>query len=181
MRFIATVEGQQYLCRFATQGHRVSFSIIEPRIGINPVLWVEAAIRDIHNYIKERVPGRALIGISICNDLFSRGTGGLSFRPVANFNYADLRNLISSISQSNEILGIWEGLVLQACYIEMPVSAGRYATKLNDVQKRSIIVINNSDNLCFPRALAVGIVYVACKAQDCTETRAKWLVIRDGR
>ena len=67
VRFIATVEGQQYLRRFATQGHRVSFSIIEPRVGINPVLWVEAAVRDIHNYITERVPGRALIGISICN------------------------------------------------------------------------------------------------------------------
>ena len=32
-----------------------------------------------------------------------------------------------------------------------------------------------------PRALAVGMVCVACKAQDCTETRAKWLVIHDGR
>ena len=120
--------------RFATQGHRVSFYIIEPRVGINPVLWVEAAIRDIHNYVTERVPGRALIGISICNDRFSRGTGGLSFRPVENFNYADLWNLISSISQSNEILGIGVGLVLQVCYIEMPVGAGRCATKLNDVQ-----------------------------------------------
>ena len=68
VRFIDTIEGQQYLSRFATQDHKVSFSIIEPRVGINPVLWVEAAIRDIHNYITERVPGRALIGISICND-----------------------------------------------------------------------------------------------------------------
>ena len=50
---------------------------------------------------------------------------------------------------------------------------GRGASKLNDVQKRSIIVINNNDNLCFPRALAVGMVYVARMAQDCTETRAK--------
>ena len=71
--------------------------------------------------------------------------------------------------------------MLQVCCIEMPVGAGRCATKLNDVQKRSIIVINNNDNLCLPRALAVGMVYVAYKAQDCTETRAKWLVIRDGR
>ena len=71
--------------------------------------------------------------------------------------------------------------MLQVYYIKMPVGAGRCATKLNDVQKRSIIVINNNDNLCLPRALAVGMVYVACKAQDCTETRAKWLVICDGR
>ena len=80
-----------------------------------------------------------------------------------------------------EILCIGEGLVLQVCYIEMPVGAGCCATNLNDVQKRLIIVINNNDNLCLPRALAVGMVYVACKAQDCTETRAKWLAIRDGR
>ena len=181
VRFIATIEGQLYPRRFATQGHRVSFSIIEPRVGINSVLWVEAKIRDIHNYITEHVPGHSLIGISICNDRFSRGMSGLSFRPVANFNYADLWNLIGSISQSNEILGIGEGLVLQMCYIEMPVGAGRYASKLNDVQKSSITVINNNDNLCLPLALAVGMVYVACKAQDCTETRAKWIVIRDSR
>ena len=95
--------------------------------------------------------------------------------------YGDLWNLISSISQSNEILGIGKGLVLQECCIEMPVGAGRCTTKLNDVQKRSIIVINNNDNLWLPRALAVGMIYVACKAQDCTATRAKWLMIRDGR
>ena len=33
----------------------------------------------------------------------------------------------------------------------------------------------------FRDQVAVGMVYVACKAQDCTETGAKWLVIRDGR
>ena len=36
--FNATAEGQQYLRRFGVQGHRVSFSIIQPRGGINPVL-----------------------------------------------------------------------------------------------------------------------------------------------
>ena len=77
-------------------------------------------------------------------------------------------------------MGIGEGLVLQVYYIEIPVGADRSCTKLNDVQKRSIIVINNNDNLCLPRALAVRMVYVACKAQDCTETRAKRLVIRNG-
>ena len=179
VRFIATPEGQQYLRRFGVQGHRVNFSIIEPREGVNPVLWLEAAIRDIHNYVSARVPDQTLIGISICNDRFARGPGGLSFRPVANFNYADLWNLISSISQSNEILGIGEALVLQVCYVEMPVGAG--GIKLNDVKKRSIVVINNNDNLCLPRALAVGLVYVARKAQDCAETRAEWNVIRDGR
>ena len=46
----------------------MSLSIIEPRVGVNPVLWVEAEIRDIHNYITERVLGRSLIDISICND-----------------------------------------------------------------------------------------------------------------
>ena len=71
--------------------------------------------------------------------------------------------------------------MLQVWYIEMLVGAGRCATKLNDVQKRSIIVINNNDNLCLPRTLAVGMVYVAYKPQDCTEARAKQLVIRDVR
>ena len=100
------------------------------------MLWVEAAIRDIHNYVSARVPGHTLIGISICNDRFSGASGGLLFRPVANFNYADLWNIISSISQSNEILGIGQALVLQLCYVEMPVGAGAGGLKLNEVQKR---------------------------------------------
>ena len=37
---------------------------------------------------------------------------------------------------------------------------------MNDVKKRSIVVINNNDNLCLPRAFVVGLVYVARKAQD---------------
>ena len=90
VRFIATAEGQQYRRRFAVQGNRVSFCIIEPREGLNPVLWVEAAIRDIHDYITVCIPGHTLIGISYCNVRFSRGAGGLSFRPVANFKYTDL-------------------------------------------------------------------------------------------
>ena len=179
MRFIATPEGNQYLRRFGVQVHRVSFSIIDPRDGVNPVLWVEAAIRDIHNYISVRVPDQTLIGISICNDRFSRGSGGLSFRPIANFNYVDLWNLISSISQSNEILGIGEALVLQVCYIELPVGAG--GIQLNEVRKKSILVINNNNNLCLPRVLAAGLVYEARQAQDCAEIRAEWNVIRDGR
>ena len=115
MGFIATVEGQQYLRGFATQSHRVSFSIIELCVGVNSVLWIEASIRDIHNYITERVPGRTLIDVSICNDRFSHGTEELISGLSRTF--ADLLNLISSISQSNEILDIAEALALQMYYI----------------------------------------------------------------
>ena len=67
-------------------------------------------------------------------------------------------------------MGIEKALVLQVCYLKMPVSAGAGGFELNEVQKRSIVVINNNDNSCLTRALPAGLVYVARKALDYTET-----------
>ena len=87
-----------------------------------------------------------------------RGPGGLSFRPIENFSYLDLWNLISSISQSNAVLGIDDMLALQIYYVDMPDGAGRakQALSIGDIRKRSIVGTQNKDTLCLPRALVVA-------------------------
>ena len=97
-RFIIAEEGHQYMRRFAVHGRTVSFNIRELPVRENPVLWLEESIRDIYEYIISRVPPNTLIGVSMRSDRFTRGSGGLSFRPIENFSYLDLWNLISSIS-----------------------------------------------------------------------------------
>ena len=124
-QLIITKEGQQYMRRFTVHGHTVSFNIREPPVRENPVLWLEKSIRDIYEYITTRVPPNTLIGVSIRSGRFMRGPGSLSFRPIVNFIYLDLRDLITSISQSNAVLGIDDTLALQIYYVDMPVGAGR--------------------------------------------------------
>ena len=76
--------------RFAVHSRTVSFNIREPPVRENPVIWLEESIRDIYEYITSRVPPNTLIVVSIRSDRFTRGRGGLSFRPIENFSYLDL-------------------------------------------------------------------------------------------
>jgi len=60
----------------------------------------------------------------------------------------------------------------------MPSGRGRVALTRGDVAKRSIVEINNSDNLCFPRALVVAQTYNE-RGNICTgELHEKWKAIR---
>ena len=169
--------------RFDVHGRSISFNIREPPAGENPVLWLEESIRDIHAYITTLVPPNALIGVSIRSDRFARGPGGLSFRPIENFSYLDLWNLISSISQSNAVLGVDDTLALQIYYVEMPVGAGRAKRPLGigAARKRSIVTIQNEDALCLPRALVVARAHLAYKTNECSDAYKVWRVISDGR
>ena len=98
--------------------------------------------------------------MSIHSDRFARGPGRLSFRPIKNFSYLDLWNLISSISQSNTVLGIDDTFALHTHYVEMTVGERRARPKealsIEDIRQRSIVTIQNEDNLCLPRAFVVA-------------------------
>ena len=110
-RFIVTAEGRQYLRRFGVEGWTVSFRIGEPREGKNYALWIEAAISYIHNYITMHVPGNNLIRVNVEANGLHKGPVD-SFRHIQNFISNDLWNLISFISQSNEVLVVDDTLIL---------------------------------------------------------------------
>ena len=180
--FIVTEEGRQYLRRFSVKGRTISFRIGERE---NFVLWLESAIVDIHNYITERVPGSNFIGVSVRSEPFAQGPDGLSFRPIENFTIADLWDLTSSICQSNAILDFDDTLILQAYYVAMPVGAGgipeKPALTVSSLRKRSLVTIQNDDNLCLPRALVVARVHLTLKTQGCAATHKEWQIIRESR
>jgi len=60
----------------------------------------------------------------------------------------------------------------------MPSGRGRVALTHGDVAKRSIVEINNSDNLCFPRALVVAQTYSERGNIRTGELYEKWNAIR---
>ena len=182
-RFIIAEEDQQYMRRFAVHGRTVSFNICELPVRENPVLWLEESIRDIYEYITSRVPTNTFIRVSIRSDRFTRRPGGLSFRPIENFSYFDLWNLISSISQSNAVLSIDDALALQIYYVDMPVGAERAKQALNigNIRKRSIVTIQNKGTLGLPRALVVARAHLAFKTNKFDATPREWRVISDQR
>ena len=60
-------------------------------------------MQDIHAHIISLAPEEnSLMDVGIRSDHFLHGPGGLFFRPIENFFYEDLWNLISSLTQSNE-------------------------------------------------------------------------------
>ena len=90
-------------------------------------------------------------GFSIRSDHFLYGSGGLSFRPIENFFYEDLWNLISSLPPSNENFRIDETFTLQITFVNVPIGSGakrKNKLTIDSVTQRSILSIMNADNLC---------------------------------
>ena len=46
---------------------------------------------------------------------------------------------------------------------------------------RSLVTIQNDDNLCLPQVLVAARVHLILKTQDCGATRKEWQIIRDSR
>ena len=92
-------------------------------------------------------------------------------------------NLISSLTQSNENFRIDATFTLQITFVNVPIGSGaRRKNKLtiDFVTQRSIVSIM-TENLCLPRALVVGEVYLKTRATDSDHVREEWRVSRDGR
>ena len=72
---------------------------------------------------------------------------------------------------------------MQATFVEIPQGTGARGKVLtvDSVTRRSLVSIQNTDSLCFPRGLVVGAAYVALRNNDTIESRSVWRAIRDGR
>ena len=187
VRFIVIDETENHVQQFRVVGRCIKLRIKDPPADCdNPLVWMEAAMRDIHAYIISLIPNeeRYLIGVVVKSKYFANGAGGLSFRPIENFHYADLWDLIANLTQSNENFQIAESFVLHIIFVSIPEGlSARRARKLtiNSVTQRSIVSIVNIDNLCLPRSLVVGETYIKLRENDTDEARKEWGAVRDGR
>jgi hypothetical protein len=82
----------------------------------------------------------------------------LSFRPVRNLTYEDIWKLVSSVAQSASGIDIAESFIIRVCRGTGGTRRGVESFN-EDVAKRSILEIGNSDNLCFPRSLVAARVH----------------------
>ncbi|CAB0040139.1 unnamed protein product [Trichogramma brassicae] len=103
--------------------------------------------------------------------------------PEASSNSMNLVDLIMGLAQSNTSFYIDEPFSLDATYIDVPHGYGRkrQPVDIKTVSKRSIVTINNDDDLCLPRALIVGEAYLAFRTDITADARREWNRARDGR
>ncbi|OXU16500.1 hypothetical protein TSAR_010584 [Trichomalopsis sarcophagae] len=181
-RFIIHGHETHYVAKYRLDGRRLLLKIRSPPDeNMNPIIWLELAIRNIYAYLISLTNQNDMISIFVRSVNFAHGPGGLSLRPVNNFLYNDLWVLISGLSKTNADFVIDESFILTVALVNVPVGERGKKLSINSVSKRSIVSICNNDNLCLPRALVVGEAFISYKKSDRPEEREIWKTVRDGR
>ncbi|XP_070171517.1 uncharacterized protein [Polyergus mexicanus] len=152
-------ENMRQFRRFGIIGREASFAIRPIREGSNIYHTLENAFREIHAYVLNLCEPGDYAGMTFHSPNLSQGPAGLSFRLARDISYDDIWKLVSSVAQSAGGLDIAEHFNIRVFNITVPSGRGRVKLTNEDVVKRSIVTINNSDNLCFPRALVVARIY----------------------
>uniref|UniRef100_A0ABD2VTT3 Uncharacterized protein n=1 Tax=Trichogramma kaykai TaxID=54128 RepID=A0ABD2VTT3_9HYME len=146
--------------------------------------WLELAVKDIFTYVTgPSASENSRVGISISSRHLLNGSAGLSIRPLKNLLAKDLVDLIMGLAQSNTSFYVDEPFNLTATFIDVPHGYGRKRAPvdINTAAKRSIVAINNDDDLCLPRALVVGEVYLKYRSDITSEAQKEWICARDAR
>lgn len=83
-------------------------------------------------------------------------------QPLHDLDANQIMGNVERVLQSNENLALDTKFKMNVGLVHMPTGSGRMAiTRIEDarIKKKSIYAINNSDNLCFARAVAVGLAH----------------------
>ncbi|XP_067216278.1 uncharacterized protein [Linepithema humile] len=162
---------------FGIEGREARFRILPfPEGGGEVYTRLENAFREIHSYtIFSCVPGD-YVGLSFDSPALSHGPAGISFRPANDLTPENIWNLVSLLAQSSGGLNVPQEFNIRVFRITPPAGCGYNA--LDIVGKRSILTINNSDNLCFPRALVTAQINNERGNVRTGELHARWNAVR---
>ncbi|KAG8233073.1 hypothetical protein J437_LFUL013073 [Ladona fulva] len=158
-------EKERYFKRFNMCGREVKIMLTPLNKG-NPLLWFENAMEQLLEYFKcKSVQDADQMGMSIRNDGSPDKEIAISFRRSDQLKPEVISTVISKVVQSNDAFLTSAPLTISLHHIAMPVGrgGGRF-TRPNMLsfsdfcrRKRSIICINNSDNLCLARSIVVAM------------------------
>ena len=91
----------------------------------------------------------------------------IPFLPLEKLTTEKVLSHVEKVVQSNEEFRLNDTVTVDIVHVEMPQGSGKSRVKRNIVnihdylkKKRSIVTINNKDNYCLARALAVGIAKI---------------------
>lgn len=151
--------------RFGLHGRTLQFKIKPAPANEEPVRWIKNAINQIVEKGIEGLKPTDKVGFTFCSKEFNRSEGWMSFKDASNVTFDDVWKIISSVYQSNSKGLSTETFCLGITTVQMPAGKGNHNKNYNNfheecVARRGIVVINNKDNLCLPRALVLALAYV---------------------
>ena len=176
-------ENSRRFRNFALLGREATFAIRPPPEGTDIVRWIENAFREIRTYALHSCEPNDYVGLSFESADLARGPAGLSFRPARDLTHEDIWQLVSSLAQSAGGFDIAENFTVRVFKVSVPAGRGRQSNRLTreDIAKRSILQINNTDNLCFPRSIVVARTYQERGQLRTGELQEKWGSVRHQR
>jgi len=165
---------------FQILGREASFAIRPLPEGADTVRWLENAFREIHAYALHSCELTDYVGLSFNSSDLAHGPAGLSFRPARDLTPEVIWGLVSAIAQSAGGIDIAKNFIVRVFNVTAPAGLCGVSNRLTreDVAKRSILQLCNSDNLCFPRSLVVARVYCERGNLRTGELNDKWNSIR---
>uniref|UniRef100_A0ABD2WD52 C2H2-type domain-containing protein n=1 Tax=Trichogramma kaykai TaxID=54128 RepID=A0ABD2WD52_9HYME len=183
-RFAIEGESDFFWKRFQARTKEIAIKVLPPANDCDILSWLELALKDIFTYVTGPSASKnSRVGISISSRHLLNGNAGLSLHPLKNLLVKDLVDLIMGLAQSNTSFYVDESFNLNATFIDVPHGYGRKRAPvdINTAAKRSIVAINNDDDLCLPRALVVGEVYLKFRSNITSEAQKEWTCARDAR
>src|SRR5436190_16903635 len=165
--------------KFRILGREASFAIRPVTEGSDIYSILENAFREIHAYVVQKCGPGDLVGISFDSANLTHGPAGLSFRPAHDLTHGDIWGLVSSVAQSAGGLDIAQEFNIRVFNVAVPSGRGRVKLTREDITaKRSILSINNTDNLCFPRSLVTARIYCERGNLRTGKLHEKWNAVR---
>ena len=116
------------------------------------------------------------MGITMNSNEFIQGVAWLYYRPINTFNFKDLWDLFERISQSRREFKLDDSFTIMVTYVKTPSGKGDPYGDLRIIESKSILNIKNTDNLCLPRALVCGEVFI--RKNSSPEWTREWNQIR---
>ncbi|KAG8235182.1 hypothetical protein J437_LFUL015488 [Ladona fulva] len=175
-------ETERHFKRFNMYGRDVKIMLTPLSKGSNPLVWFENVMEHLLEYFKSKAVRDAdQVGMTIRNDSNPDKEVAISFRRSDQLNHEVISTVISKVVQSNDTFLTSAPLTISLHHIAMPVGRGRgrftrpNILNFNDFcrKKRSIITVNNNDNLCLARSIVVAMSLRSGDDDDAAKKRVQ--------
>lgn len=155
-------ERMRYVPLFQTEGLKICMSIKLPPENVCPISWIEAAVRDINDYLLNSRNLEDFIGIALRDASFDSGVAYFHFRLISKFFANDLWTLIFVLTWSVSVFKLSERFTISPTINASDSGGKRVHLSLHNISKKSISTVQNDNNLFLPRSIAAGVAYAAC-------------------
>ena len=135
-------------------------------------------MRDLHRQLCSRGSPTDFIGITIDSERLNHGPLWMSFRPIKDFNYENIWELLFNAVQSPNDFTISNQLSINSAVVKGTTGRGRMRLTEDTVNKKSILRIKNDDSLCLLRVLAAAYAYAVRGQIRTGKLQEYWNLIR---